>query len=323
MSTNMKETGRVRVKKRLDYRSLPLQLFESGLSSEAKVLLGWVLMHQNDWETHIGHALRTTRIPESTWKRRVRKELISAGFFSQLKERVTGKSGREVLGWVNTFTDEPFLWCQNEPVENEPVRSVQVQNDRVYKTKNLQKHDLTKSLKKQPLPVVVGGGGIFGKFYDLLPGSVRHAFEARASDLQADISGASEEQARLAAGIIVDALNRGGVKDQIAFARGILRKAARGDLAAPVQAGIPAAENTAAIEGRAKGMIGKQFVGKVNQTAKTKSLFVFRDAGIEVWKDDLVMVTTPFPRAADIIEAIDAGRLVEETEENNALGAAA
>lgn len=93
---------------RIDYRSAPLLLLErSDLSAEAKVLATWVLMHGNGWEFRIAFALRQTKISLSKWERRVRKELLEAGFFHQVRG-VGTQNGKPRIVWENELTDEPL-----------------------------------------------------------------------------------------------------------------------------------------------------------------------------------------------------------------------
>ncbi len=102
------EKGSVLVKKRLDYRSAPIEILEhKKLSAEAKIFLTWLLMHQNGWKVVIGYALETLGISESIWTRRVRKELIELGFFQQ-KRTSENVDGVQRFVWQQEVTDAPL-----------------------------------------------------------------------------------------------------------------------------------------------------------------------------------------------------------------------
>lgn len=110
------QTPNCTVRTRVDYRSAPLLLLEDRrLSSDAKVLATWVLMHGNGWEFRIGYALKQTGIARGRWERRVRQELLEAGYFRQSAGRGTTAKGKQVMEWYNEITDEPlFLYqCTN------------------------------------------------------------------------------------------------------------------------------------------------------------------------------------------------------------------
>jgi len=113
----------------VDYRASPLAIpSDKTLSFEARVLLTWLFQHGSGWKFIIGYALKTIGISQSTWKRRVRRELIARGFFVQ--RQLAGREGEPGFRWSNVFTDKPLrLWCQNVPVQTEPVQDVQIQDD--------------------------------------------------------------------------------------------------------------------------------------------------------------------------------------------------
>lgn len=105
--------GRSKVSMGVDSRCAPLPVLErDDLSADSKVLLTWLFMHGNNWEFRIGFALAKCKISQSTWQRKVRKELITGGFFEQYRDRTTidlpgGKGKKEVVEWQNIVTDEP------------------------------------------------------------------------------------------------------------------------------------------------------------------------------------------------------------------------
>lgn len=83
----------------LDHRSAPIAVLEdSRLSAESKLLLTWLFMHGNGWEFVISYALRWCGISETMWHRKVRRELIAAGYFKQ------SRTGR---GWDNVVDAAP------------------------------------------------------------------------------------------------------------------------------------------------------------------------------------------------------------------------
>ncbi len=110
----MSETSTVRCR---EWRAAPLEiLVHPGLSPESKVLLTWLFMHGNNWKFKIGYSLNAIGISESIWKRRVRGEIMAAGFFVQSKSRhVVEEDGKkkEVILWNNIFTDTPIPPQQN------------------------------------------------------------------------------------------------------------------------------------------------------------------------------------------------------------------
>lgn len=127
---------------RIDYRSAPLLLLErSDLSADSKVLATWVLMHGNGWEFRIAFALRQTKISLSRWERRVRKELLEAGFFHQVR-RVGTENGRPRIFWENVLTNEPLasihLYPQFAGIQTEGLQDVDATKSRLNKIKKQQ-----------------------------------------------------------------------------------------------------------------------------------------------------------------------------------------
>lgn len=101
-------TMKCTVKTRVEYRSAPIAVLEDkSLSAEAKVLLTWLFMHSNGWQFVISYALSKCGISEATWQRRVRKELINAGYFSQSQTSIL-IDGKQKFAWENEITDEPL-----------------------------------------------------------------------------------------------------------------------------------------------------------------------------------------------------------------------
>lgn len=102
------EKGSVSVKKKVEYRSAPIQILEhKKLSAEAKIFLTWILMHQNGWKVVISFALEMLGISEAIWTRRVRKELIKLGFFQQ-KRTSENVNGVQRFVWQQEVTDAPL-----------------------------------------------------------------------------------------------------------------------------------------------------------------------------------------------------------------------
>lgn len=88
-------------------RPAPIVVLEDkSISAEAKVLMTWLFMHQNGWQFVISYALKQCGISEAVWQRRVRKELMNAGYFSQ-SQTSSLVDGKQKFVWKNKFTDEP------------------------------------------------------------------------------------------------------------------------------------------------------------------------------------------------------------------------
>lgn len=102
-------TQNLTLKKRIEYRSAPIEILEhKKLSAESKLFLTWILMHQSGWVVIISYALSKCGISESLWQRKVRKELIELGFFKQTR---TSKivDGVQRFVWEQVVTDDPLL----------------------------------------------------------------------------------------------------------------------------------------------------------------------------------------------------------------------
>ena len=76
------------------------------LSPAARLALAWMIGRPDGWEIHIKHMLGRLGISELIW-RRVRKELIAAGFFRQIKRQDPHNKGK--LIWVHEVGDEPIF----------------------------------------------------------------------------------------------------------------------------------------------------------------------------------------------------------------------
>ncbi len=137
------------VKTRIDYRRAPLNVLEDPrLSSDAKVLLTWVLMHGNGWEFRIGYACKQVGLTEKRWLGKARKELLEAGYFVQTRARKVIEKGKEVMAWENVITDDPLLSPKNVGIQEVGIQEVGIRKGVITNTRDITTPRVNKSLNK-------------------------------------------------------------------------------------------------------------------------------------------------------------------------------
>jgi len=95
--------GKAVIRKSRQWSAVPDAVFELPISTAARLTLAWAFGRPDGWEFHISHLQKTLDLSDSAW-RRIRKELIEAGFFSQHRTY----KGYKTVEWLNVFTDDPL-----------------------------------------------------------------------------------------------------------------------------------------------------------------------------------------------------------------------
>lgn len=105
------------VRRKLRSSSVPDAVLEDcELSFPARIVLAWALGRQDGFEVWIWYMCRQLGLSDKSWSR-VRRELITAGFFIQRREK--GEDGKFI--WTNEFTDEPLLFSLIDNEGNEGI----------------------------------------------------------------------------------------------------------------------------------------------------------------------------------------------------------